>query len=154
MSTLALQPNLFTTSGTDSDTQKTITIGQPPSSDDSGDSGTNVFSFPKFRALDFAFAATNREAGRINAAAISEEEEQALMDERRSLLAKKLMGTATRRDENRLSYVRWSLDRIDDARHGQSLDFLESRVSMYEGFLDEIKGISRQLSELTAKKRD
>jgi len=120
--------------------------------EDASDAATNVFEFPKFRAATFAMAATNKAAGRMNAAAISAEEENALLLERQALLVKKLEGTATKKELNRLTYVRWSLDRIDDARHGESLDVLENRVAMYEGFLEEVQNISRQLAGLSNKK--
>src|SRR5437868_566106 len=66
-----------------------------------------------------------REAGRLNAGQASDRELAELLAERKALLAKKLEQTLNREDSDRLEYVRWSLDRIEDARHGHALDQLE-----------------------------
>ena len=66
--------------------------------------------------------------------------------ERQELLDKKFLGSITRRELNRLEYVRWSLDRIEDAIHGPALDVLEDSVSMYEQFLSEVRGLEVQLT--------
>lgn len=95
------------------------------------------------------FAATSRAAGRLNASAITQAEEDRWRAERRDLLKKVVDGTATRTDENRLQYVRWSLDRIDDARMGENLDELERAVDMYEAFLGEVRAIGAQLNVLS-----
>jgi len=42
------------------------------------------------------------------------------------VLDKKFAEIITRKEENRLEYVRWSLDRIEDAKYGQSLELLEA----------------------------
>ena len=91
------------------------------------------------------YAATSRIAGRINAASVSETEYEALLEERQKLLDKKLDGTATRREMNKLEYVRWSLDRIEDARHGYILDRLEDSVSRYEDFVAQIQSLKEQM---------
>jgi len=83
-------------------------------------SSSAPFKFPDFGRYDAAYAATSRIAGRINAANISDAEHGALRRERQRLLDKKLDGTITRKEANRLEYVRWSLDRIEDAKHGPS----------------------------------
>lgn len=70
-----------------------------------------------------------------------------LLRERERLLMKKFEGTITRKESNRLEYVRWSLDRIDDARHGQGLEALESAVSRYEDVLTGLRSLGLQLEE-------
>lgn len=94
---------------------------------------------PRLGALSETYALTSRIAGRLNAANISEEEHQALLRERQMLLDKKLHGEITRQESNRLEYVRWSLDRIEDAKHGQALDVLEGYVARYEQFLSDVR---------------
>lgn len=89
-----------------------------------------------------------RVAGRMNAAAVSEEEVKSLLAERASLLQKKYETSLTPVENRRLTYVRWSLDRIEDARKGMQLDLLESRVTEYEAFLDEIRSLNDQISNL------
>jgi hypothetical protein len=99
-----------------------------------------------------AYAATSRMAGRINAATVSEQEYKSYLRERQALLDKKLGGTITKKEANRLEYVRWSLDRIEDARYGQTLDALESSVARYEQFLADVQKLDEQLRQFTRRK--
>jgi len=62
------------------------------------------------------------------------------------LLDKKFSGTITRKEENRLEYIRWSLDRVEDARHGEALERLEDAVRQYEDFLSDLRYLERELS--------
>src|SRR5262245_37089044 len=94
---------------------------------------------PDFGNLANVYAATARTAGRINAASVTPEEYQGLLAERQRLLDKKLSGKSSRRDEIRLEYVRWSLDRIEDAKHGAALEALENSVAKYEQFLSDVQ---------------
>ncbi len=88
-----------------------------------------------------------RIAGRLNAARVSNEEFQALLEERRSLLDKKFQGKITRREVLRLQRVRWELDRIEDAKYGPMLDRLEAAVSRYEQFSAQLAGLRSQLKQ-------
>src|SRR6266446_5425863 len=97
------------------------------------------------------YALTSRMAGRINAASVSEEEHNALLRERQGLVDKELAGTISREEANRLTYVRWSLDRVEDAKYGQVLDLLESHVNRYEQFLYDIRSFQDKLWQLTKK---
>jgi hypothetical protein len=47
-------------------------------------------------------------------------------------------------EERRLSYVRWQLDRIDDAEHGEYLDRLEGFTEGIETFAVEIDKLLKQ----------
>lgn len=113
---------------------------------------TSLLPTPDLTALgrraSFETAAQARLAGRINAASVSEDEERALMAERASLLNKKFETSLTKAEGRRLEYIRWSLDRIEDARSGSHLDMLESRVAEYEGFLDEIRTLQEKISNI------
>jgi hypothetical protein len=91
-------------------------------------------------------AATSRIAGRINAADISKSEFNALVREHQLLVDKALDGTITRREQNRLNYVRWSLDRIEDAKFGEGLDQLEKNIEQYERILRDVRILQDQLS--------
>lgn len=97
-------------------------------------------------------AQTARQAGRLNAASISKEEEASLNKERQNLLDKKFAGTITRSEENRLQYVRWSLDRIDDAREGLALDRLENMISQYENLAADIRALSNEIERASRRK--
>lgn len=94
-----------------------------------------------------AYAVNARLAGRQAALQTKPAEYEALLAERQSLLDKKLSGNMTREEENRLAYVRWSLDRIEDARYGQSLDEIEDLVSRYERVLGELDGLRVELQK-------
>ena len=100
------------------------------------------FEFKSEVKPDFA-----RRAGRMNASSISSEEEKALLQERQALLDKKFAKTITPKDSNRLAYVRWSLDRISDAKHGTDLDALEAEVGRYERFAQEVLKFEEQLRQ-------
>jgi len=106
-----------------------------------------TLNVPEFGARGALYAVTARLAGRMNAASISEKEHAALYSERQRLLDRSLDGTITRKESNRLEYVRWSLDRIEDAKHGSALDVLEGAVAMYEQFAEDVADLNRQLVE-------
>ena len=114
---------------------------------------TAVLNIPNFERHNDAYATTARIAGRINAANIPPTEHDALLRERHQLLDRALKGTITRKESNKLQYVRWSLDRVEDAKHGQALERLEGAVSTYEQFLIDVKILSAQLQEKLPSKR-
>jgi hypothetical protein len=102
-----------------------------------------LFAVPKFGEV---YADGARRAGRINAASISDTEHQDLLRERQALLSKQFDGTITKSERNRLTYVRWSLDRIEDAKYGEHLDRLDAVVSGYEQLLSAITNLDTRLS--------
>lgn len=108
------------------------------------------FRAPEFNVSGELHAIAARQAGRMNAASIPPQEIESLLSQRQALLDKKYNGTMTRQDEIKLEYVRWSLDRIEDAKHGPALDELESSVALYERFLSEVQDLKRQLWERKA----
>jgi hypothetical protein len=107
---------------------------------------TAVVKLPTFDYPSVAYAASSRIAGRINAASISPAEHQGWLDERQRLLDKEFAGTITREEMNRLKYVRWSLDRVDDARYGPDLDVLDSAVTRFERLQSDMHELQKQLS--------
>jgi len=92
-------------------------------------------------------------AGRINAASVSDQECQTLLRERQDLLDKNFDDTITRKEKIRLEYIRWSLDRIEDSKFGQTLDMLENSVSKYEQFLSDVRKLENQLKQHLKKSR-
>lgn len=103
--------------------------------------------FPTFGVSGELYAIGARRAGRINAASVSKEEFNKLLQERQVLLDKKFAGTMTRKESIRLEYVRWSLDRIEDARHGQTLDALDDLVTRYEQLQTDLRNFEQDLSQ-------
>lgn len=115
------------------------------------DSGTSVNSNWSSTALELPklttqVVATAKAAGRIAATHISEVEHDRLLAERQRLLDKKFGKTISKAEENRLAYVRWSLDRIEDAKYGASLDLLEAQVASYEALQTELAKFYSQLN--------
>ncbi|NQV46324.1 MAG: hypothetical protein HQ504_00930 [Rhodospirillaceae bacterium] len=113
----------------------------------------NVSQFPKFSGYREVLATTSRMAGRINAASVSDQECQTLLRERQDLLDKNFDDTITRKEKIRLEYIRWSLDRIEDSKFGQTLDMLENSVSKYEQFLSDVRKLENQLKQHLKKSR-
>jgi hypothetical protein len=116
----------------------------------------SVTTMPRIPSFDYpssVTAAASRRAARINAAAIPDSEHKQLLDERQKLLDKEEAGVITRHELNRLQYVRWSLDRVDDAKYGASLEMLEDAVSRYEKFQVDIDRFHSELQTLRKSRR-
>lgn len=67
------------------------------------------------------------------------------MQERKELLDKLFDGSISSAERTRLRYVRWNIDKIQDARSGEILDVLEGFVAKYEQFRDDLKDFGQQL---------
>jgi hypothetical protein len=115
------------------------------------DEGSHSTPFRAFQH-DSNYAQAAKIAGRLNASKASAKEHDTLLAERQSLLDKKFEGTITRKETIRLEYVRWSLDRIEDAKHGEALDVMESHVAQFEQFRTYIERLEQQLSEATRRR--
>jgi len=115
--------------------------------------GSEPFASLNLPQFGKVYADGARRAGRINAAHISPEEHNVLLRERQALLDKMLAGTMTKKESNKLAYIRWSLDRIEDAKYGETLDQLESVVSEYEQLLSAIHALGDKLSGELGKGR-
>lgn len=112
-----------------------------------GQMGQEENILPTLGSATAAYAINARLAGRQVAAQTAPVERERLLAERRVLLDKKFDGTMTHKEQNKLTYVRWSLDRIDDAESGASLDQLEDLVSRYERVLSELDSLRVQLMQ-------
>jgi hypothetical protein len=129
--------------------------GSAPSSV-GGIESTGSVSAPRLQLPNFDYgeaAAAARIAGRRNASLITESEHDSLLLERQVLLDKHFAGQMTNKERNRLEYVRWQLDRIEDSLHGDATDVLESAVERYERLSKDMKDLTAQLSEAAKVKR-
>ncbi|MGY4371042.1 hypothetical protein ACVW1A_007107 [Bradyrhizobium sp. LB1.3] len=108
--------------------------------------GADVFDMPRFPS--FTYAAASRQAGRVNAASIDPIEHRALLAERQTLVDKELAGALSPEETNRLEYVRWSLDRVDDAKYGSDFEQLADMVSQAERFHADINEFRGELEKL------
>jgi hypothetical protein len=155
MSTLsaARQVEFDFLSGADERVNSPTSIGGSPSGRASSADILELPRFPNFANAISAQSAASRLANRVNARAISEADHRQLLLERQQLLDKELSGTMTPEEENRLAYVRWSLDRVDDARYGDGLDKLETIVQQYERFQRDIEKFHAELERLSKSRR-
>jgi hypothetical protein len=143
-STTTTDPMASDSSGAPGDTVSAPISTEPISN---GGAATVSLRDPNFGGnLAPIYAITARLAGRLNATRITQAEHQGLLRERQKLLDKKFKGEIDRRESNRLEYVRWSLDRIEDAKHGDVLDELEAAVRRYETFGDSVLDLKQQLT--------
>jgi hypothetical protein len=94
-----------------------------------------------------------RLTARQNASKVPEAEVKALFEERQRLVPKQLDGTITKKEMARLDYVRWSLDRIEDGKHGDALDELESHIVQFEKVSNQISRLRNNLQNADATKR-
>lgn len=95
---------------------------------------------------------SSKAAGRMRAASISQEEIDKLLLDRSRILDKLEADTATLSDLRRLEYVRWSLDRIEDAKHGPQLDLVEKGIQQYERFVADLENVISQLENRATSK--
>ncbi|MET4199079.1 hypothetical protein ABIA95_003079 [Bradyrhizobium sp. LA8.1] len=113
--------------------------------------GADIFDMPRFPTFSYPTsvgAAASRNAARLNAASIDPVEHKGLLEERQMLLDKELAETLSHEEANRLAYVRWSLDRVDDAKYGLGLERLESMVSDLERFHTDVRQFHSELDRL------
>src|SRR6266545_6557652 len=115
-------------------------------------SSSGRLEFPDYGKISDSWAQTAKLAGRINAASVSQQEHEALLRERQLLLDKKLAGDISRKESNRLEYVRWSLDRIEDAKHGGIMDYLEGHVVKYEEVLQSLQALHADLERYSRRR--
>ena len=98
-------------------------------------------------------AIAQRRAGRLNASSIGSDEVEELIAERKALLEKQYTLGLSEGEIRRLAMIRWSLDRVDDARSGEVLDALEGAIVRYEALRQEIHSLLHQLNEFSPKKK-
>jgi hypothetical protein len=79
---------------------------------------------------------------------IPQSEKQEVINERNRLVQKQFKGGLSDRENNRLKYVRWQLDRIDDAETGEFLDYLQIITGGHEKFAKELQGLLGQIQNI------
>ena len=106
-------------------------------------------------SLDYLEAAQQaaKRAARLNAAKATNEERDQLLEERQKLLDKYFAGAITRDESVRLDYVRWSLDRIEDARDGAALDTLENHIAQFEKVAEQLDQVQKRFSNAANQPR-
>jgi hypothetical protein len=94
-----------------------------------------------------------RLTARLNASKVPDVEAKALLEERQQLVSKQLEGAITKKELARLDYVRWSLDRIEDGKHGAILDELESHIVQFEKVASQLSRLNDDLRGAEKNKR-
>ncbi len=69
-----------------------------------------------------------------------------LIKERNSLIQKKYDSDLTGSEKNRLEFIRWQLDRIDDAEIGDQLDSYEKMAEEYKKFSYDLEKLIKTVS--------
>jgi hypothetical protein len=97
-------------------------------------------------AVEPALTATvARDAGRMAASKVTDDEFEALLERHRALARKKVTGAISVPESLELQLVRWELDRIEDARSGPARDLLWEAVEPRRELADEITKLVDQL---------
>jgi hypothetical protein len=94
-----------------------------------------------------------KSTARLNASKVPNSEIKSLYEERQRLVAKQLDETITKTELIRLEYVRWSLDRVEDAQHGASLDELERGIEQFGKLADQLRNLHDGLQNAAATKK-
>lgn len=82
---------------------------------------------------------------RATAAEASDEEVAALFTERKALLTKVFAKTATRKERARLELVRWHIERIEDAKHGDAFDQFSRLTRLYGQVSERVQQVVDEL---------
>lgn len=83
----------------------------------------------------------------------SDGERKRLIAERKEIIDKKFAGAASQSEINRLEYINWTLDQIEDARHGAALDRLEMSIARYESFLEGVDRLTQEVQRASMTRR-
>lgn len=118
-----------------------------PSSNGSTISGIHSIDAPDFRAYGTP-SAVRQATARLSAAQVSQKEQDQLNAEHGQLAVKVMMGQATEQELRRFEYVRWSLDRIEDALIGPYLDALDAEITAHERLSYDIDKFIRNVTNL------
>lgn len=82
---------------------------------------------------------------------IPQREKDNLIKERNQLVEKEFKVGLGDKENRRLTYVRWQLDRIDDAESGEFLDYLERMTDTHEKFAKELQGLMNQVGMIKSR---
>lgn len=124
------------------DKQGSLFVSEP--TQQSSAAGTYSVLFTKANR-DENFAKIARLAGRLNASATSDEERKELLSKRESLIEKKFGEGLTRKEELKLRYVSWSLERIEEADYAETFDALERQIAKFERLDADIRSVGADL---------
>jgi hypothetical protein len=87
-----------------------------------------------------------RKINRLVTSLAPEAERQKILQERNELVRRQFKGGISEREEKRLEFLRWQLDRFDDADRGEALDRLEIITQTHEKFAKELTSFLDQVN--------
>lgn len=70
-----------------------------------------------------------------------------LIEERNALVKKEIYQGFSPKEKRRLIYIKWQLDRIDDALYGENIDFLETLVEQRNSFAQNLRELLEKLDK-------
>jgi hypothetical protein len=90
---------------------------------------------------------------RMSATQVKESEVRRLQAEHRRLALEEVMKRLSPEQEARLRYIRWNLDRIEDARSGAGLDILHAEVMLYRQLANDLQSLKRSIDEANVRRK-
>lgn len=93
-----------------------------------------------------------KKINRANTSKISQAERDKIFNERDELVEKKFKTHLSAQEERRLTYIRWQLDRFDDAESGEFLDYIGKITESHEKLAEELKGFTGEIEKLQISK--
>lgn len=121
--------------------------------------GADIHTMSEVASPDFSryngarSSSTALATARMSARQVDPSEVDRLMSEHRRLAQQKILGVFSHRDEVRLEYVRWSLDRIEDAVSGAELDMLSAEVALYRQLGKDLQSLRESVDALNVRQR-
>lgn len=86
-----------------------------------------------------------RTANRAVSAQVPEAKRAAIQAERNQLMSKKYLQGLDRREEHRLAFLEWQIDRFEDVIVGQQLDALERVADLHDQLADHISSMMNEI---------
>ncbi|WP_437580154.1 hypothetical protein [Sorangium sp. So ce887] len=101
--------------------------------------------------VSMQYEVSARLAGRAVARKIPKERYAELMSEHQRLAMKEVLGNISTSESRQLRLVRWQIDRVEDARHGQDIDRLEEIARVHQTLAHDINALVSQLGPVSGK---
>ena len=115
--------------------------------------GTNISTLESLRE-EFGEVSpyTIKKINREITSKIAPSEREKILEERDGLVNKTFKVGLSAKEERRLTYIRWQLDRFDDVETGEFLDYVEEVTKSHEKLANELKGFLGQIENIRIDK--
>jgi hypothetical protein len=98
------------------------------------------------------FSETIKKMNRELAKKISLQDEKYFITKHSELVRKKFTGGLSNDEQKQLDFIRWQMDRIDDARNGEHMDHLTQIIESHEEFAQDLEKILSKIGVQSPKK--